>query len=275
MALLDSAELLRAIVTEAERAVPGQRICVALSVRAPDGTTERWGYRADEALPAASTIKVAILAAVRCAIERGELSEHAFLPVTAGARVGGSGVLNWMAEDLQLTVRDLAFLMIAISDNTASNVLIDAVGLDGIAEVTQSLGFERTAQRRRFLGRLPGPGEPENEASAAELVRLFEVIWNDEVASPAGCQWMRDLLALQQHRDRIGRCLPEGVVFAGKSGSLEGYVHDSGVVSGPGGRATIAVLTSGVADEYAMDAFIGNFTRTVIDAAGIARGPLA
>jgi beta-lactamase class A len=99
-------------------------------------------------------------------------------------------------------------------------------------------------------------------------------IENLEIASPAGCRWMRDLLALQQHRDRIARDLPQGVAFAGKSGSLEGYVHDSGVVSGPGGRVTMAVLTSGVADSYAMDAFIGAFARTVIDAAGIAGAAL-
>jgi beta-lactamase class A len=148
--------------------------------------------------------------------------------------------------------------MIAVSDNTAANLLIDAVGMDQVQETIAGLGLTKLALNRRFLGRLPGPGEPENYASAGDLRDLLLAIVTDEAASPERCAWMRDVLNQQQKRDRLARYLPAGVTFGGKYGSLPGYSHDSGLISTETGMLSIAVLTAGFTDPYAADAFIGD-----------------
>jgi beta-lactamase class A len=136
-------------------------------------------------------------------------------------------------------------------------VLIDAVGLPNIQATQRALGLETTALNRRFLGRLPNPGDPDNVACAVDLTHVLAAIATGEAASRERCDWMLGLLADQQHRDRIARCLPVNVSYAGKTGSLTGLTHDCGIIAGPGGSAALAVLTQGFDDSYAADAFIG------------------
>ncbi|MGI8642748.1 MAG: serine hydrolase [Thermomicrobiales bacterium] len=227
--------------------------------RGGDGAS--WQSNGNRRFPAASTIKLAILVATARAIDAGDVAPDDIVPVAPASRVPGSGVLTWLRQDLPLTIADLAYLMIAISDNTASNALIDAAGDDRIAETISTLGLTGTGLNRRFIGRLPTRGEPENWTTAVDLVTLLARIADDTAASPERCRWMRDLLALQQHRDRLGRELPESVTFGGKSGSLPGIVHDAGLLTGAGGTIAVAVLLEGVADAYAADALLGQIGR--------------
>jgi beta-lactamase class A len=178
-------------------------------------------------------------------------------------------VLTWLADGLVLSLRDLAYLMIAISDNTASNLVMDAVGVDAIRTTIAALGLTGTELNRRFIGRLPDPGMPENWTTAADLARLFAAIATDRAATPAACAGMRELLALQQHRDRIPRLLPERFAFAGKSGSLPGIVHDSGLITTERGTLALAVLTRGLQDQWAADDLIGRIARAAVADAGL------
>ena len=243
-------------------------IRIGISVRRLDNGS-RYGHGERLAFPAASTIKIVIMLALARAVDEGRLDLDQQAPVLDNQAVGGSGVLNWLRRGLELSLRDHAWLMIAVSDNPASNVLIDAVGFPRIQATQRLLGLETTALNRRFLGRLPNPGEPENIATADDLTRVLADVVNGEAASRERCDWMLGLLADQQHRDRIARHLPAGVTFAGKSGSLTGISHDCGIVTGPGGAAAIAVLTQGFDDAYAADAFIGNVAESAVRDLGL------
>jgi beta-lactamase class A len=236
---------------------------IGVSVRSLDDGRE-FDHSGSTLMSSASSIKILILAALAQAVDRGQVSLDDRASAVPGTRVGGSGVLNWLGEDVELSLRDHAWLMIAISDNTASNVLIDAAGMSGIGECAARLCPGGTSLNRRFLGRLPEPGQPENLACAADLVRVLTAIWDDTAASPSQCAWMRSLLADQKYRDRIPRRLPESVAYAGKTGSLAGYSHDCGVLSGPGGNLAIAVLTRGFDDPYDADALIGDIARAAV-----------
>lgn len=240
---------------------PGVDVGVSIQSLASEAT---FGHHDNQVFPAASTIKLVILVALAQAVDDGRLDLTATAPMLGTQRVGGSGVLNWLQPGLQLTLRDHAWLMIAISDNTASNVLIDAVGMPAIHKVQRSVGLRNTSLNRRFLGRLPDPGQPENLATAGDLTRLLFAIDRGSAASPERCDWLVTLLGDQQHRDRLGRNVPEGVTFAGKSGSLPGLAHDIGLYRSPTGGAAVAVLTRGFADPYAADAFIGSVGSAVI-----------
>lgn len=230
---------------------------VAVSVQSVE-TGARFGAQEDLILPAASTIKIVILAALAQAVDEGLLSLDTLAPVLDSQRVGGSGVLTGLhTPNLALTLADHAWLMITVSDNTASNVLIDAVGIEAIHATQARFGLQGMSLNRRFLGRLPDPGMPENLATARDLVTVLMGILDGSAASPELCAWMLSTLNDQHYKDRLGRFLPPAVSFAGKSGWLEGICHDTGILTGPNGRAAVAVLTTGIPDKYEAASLIG------------------
>lgn len=224
-----------------------------------------WSLNGRKSFPAASTIKLAILVALAQTLDAGRLSLSDRRQVNPEAVVQGSGVLLGMEPGLSLSLADLAYLMIAVSDNTASNILIDAIGIECIQQTIAGLGLSTLALNRRFLGRLPNADEPENYASAGDLRDLLLAIATDTAASPPRCAWIRDELGKQQFRERLARRLPAGVSFGGKYGSLPGYSHDSGLLTTDRGTLAIAVLTAGFTDPYAADAFIGDVALAMLD----------
>lgn len=219
----------------------------------------------DGDFPSASTIKVLILAALAHAFDEGRLDPADKVAVREELKVEGSGVLNWLETGLALSLRDHAWLMTAISDNTASNVLIDTVGLEQVAATGAAIGVGGTTLARMFMGRHAPPGAPRNRATADGLLVLLTAIEQDTAASPERCAWMRELLDEQQHVDRLPRHLPEGVSYRGKTGSLTGVVHDCGVLSGPGGRVAVAALTEGFANRYDAERLIGRIGTAVAE----------
>jgi beta-lactamase class A len=239
---------------------PEATVAVAARDRDSGATLEHCAQRS---FPAASTVKLLILAAVDRSVRRGERTLTDLIEVRQDQKVAGSGVLNWLRSDLRLSVRDLSWLMIAISDNTASNLLMDVVGLDAIADIQTSLNLQGTKLARHFMK--PVLGGPQNLATAADLVTVLDAIQADP-----GSAWMMELLDEQQVRDRLARHLPESVSFAGKSGWQTGISHDSGVLRGPHGAVTVAVLTEGFGDSHEAAAYIGAIGRAIVEDTGIA-----
>ncbi len=221
----------------------------------------RFDIRGSDPFKAASTIKTLILAALARAVDEGRLDLARHIALPERLKVGGSGVLNWMTSGIELPLTDYAWLMIAISDNTASNVCIDAATLPAIKEIATELGLSDLNLGRFFLGRSPAAGEPENIATTDDLASLLAAIEGGRVASRALTSWMLELLADQQHVNRLPRMLPEGVTYVGKTGSISGHVHDCGILTGPRGSLSIAVLTEGFENEYIAEAYIGEIGR--------------
>lgn len=263
-------ERLGEIAAEAERSGIAEKVAVAIQVRTGGSEPVRWDRFGGDPFLSASTIKVAILIAVARAIDGGRLRHDDRRSARPEDTIVGSGVLRGMEPGLSLTIDDHAYLMIAISDNTASNVLIEAVGLGAVQLVATDLALSTTQLRRPFLGVLPSDDLPRNQISANDLVTMLAAIADDIAATPDSCRWMRRLLAAQQHVDRLGRDLPDGVAFSGKSGSLDTTVHDAAILDGPGGQVIIAALTSGVTRHYEVDALLGRLARTAVEVAGIA-----
>ena len=246
---------------------PGRRFGIAARLL---GTDRWWRLGADEPFPAASTIKLPILVALHQEAAGGRLDLVAERPIHPAARVGGSGVLANLSPGLRLSLADLAYLMIAVSDNTASNVLLDLLGMDRVRRTMAELGMTRSELGRRFLGRLPEPGEGDNLTTAADLVALLAAVAEGRAADAESCAAMRRTLDLQQHREMLARRLPEGLRFGGKSGWLPGLAHDAGLIEGPGGTLVVAVMTSGFADSYDAHEAIWRILESLIEASGVA-----
>jgi beta-lactamase class A len=239
----------------------------SIAVYARDLNGGQWfGHNEDEVFPSASTIKIVLLAALAQAVESSRLSLNDLVPIQESQRVGGSGILQGMSTpDLRLTLADHALLMITISDNTASNVLIDAIGEAEIGNTIQRLGLVATELNRRFIGRTPDSGSPDNLTTAHDLVRVLIAIASQTVGGGELSNWAMSILAAQQFTDRLGRALPPDVTFAGKSGWLDGLSHDCGLLRSEKGTAAVAVLTRGIADKQEASNLIGRIGTAVVN----------
>ena len=232
------------LVDAAIAEITGQGGDVSVAIIAPDGSRIDW--RGDDLFRAASTVKIQIMLEVFRRFERGESKPDDIQVLTEAIRTPGSGVLTHLHEGLELTVSDNLYLMMSISDNTATNFLIDLAGIDNINATVTKLGIEQSLVRRRMLGRKPEPNDPENWIKATEMAELLQMIMTDRAASPESCAGMRDLLRTQQNSRRISRYLPEGTDWGSKTGSLEQVCNDVGFAMTPDGPLCMAIFTSGL-----------------------------
>lgn len=243
---METSKRWQAVRDAVDAAPDGTRIAVtAIDLQTGDIFHERGG----EAFKAASTIKALILATMARQVDAAVLDLDRKLPLSAALKVGGSGVLNWLTTGIELPLRDYAWLMITISDNTASNVCIDAVGMDAVQETADALGLSTLHLGRFFKGVAAKPGDPENIASSDDLAALMAAIARGDVAGADSTAWMLQVLGEQQYVDRLPGRMASGVTWVGKTGSLDGLHHDAGVFTGPNGRIAVACLTEGMADK--------------------------
>lgn len=217
-----------------------------------------YAHAADRVFPAASTIKVPLLIRALQRVQAGELDLDARTVMRAEDRVGGSGVLHELAPGLAPSLLDLLTLMIVVSDNTATNLVIGAVGEGDLNGWLAEHGLANT----HLIGRLQLPehlrsaaqrrGE-RNRTSARDQARLLGGLARGEWLGPALTGLALDILGRQQFLDLLGRHLPrdpDGELIykvASKSGELRGVHHDVGIVWTPR-PLVVALLSEGGQD---------------------------
>ncbi len=238
---------------------------VALAARhVQSGRT--WRHHEHHALPSASLIKLPILAAFWAAVEAGRLDPAERVSVPAEARVEGTGVLKALAPGLQPTWSDLATLMITVSDNVATNLVIDRLGMEAIQAWIDKAGLAETRLERRMMDRAAMSTGRGNWTSAADMETLVSAVAAGTCVSSEASRQMQRALEAQQIQDRLPRRLAEGVRAANKTGNIADVIHDAGIVTFPGGTLVIAALTQGVRPPWqAMDA-IAEIAAVVVQA---------
>jgi beta-lactamase class A len=212
-------------------------------------------YNADERFPTASIIKVAILVSL---FQYSEQHPDAFsrnVSLKSDDFVAGSEVLDGYNPGNTISVRALAHAMIEQSDNTASNVLINFLGMSRIAATIRRAGLKKTQLHRHFMDASAIAHHSENLTTAHDMGMLMyqiergahEAIYT--VASPKSCRKMIDILLLQEDRDKIARGIPKGMPLANKTGEIDGVRNDIGIVDPYGDSPyIIAVLTKDLRD---------------------------
>lgn len=240
---------------------------VGLYVSIPE-ENQRLVLNGDLVLHAASTIKVPVLSLLFQDAEAGLVDLDKKRTVKPDNRVGGSGILQSLSPDLELSLFDLAVLMIVMSDNTATNEVIDAVGMDRVREFCLTNGFRSTWiwGKMYYKGFVPPAripeGAPRNAISANDLGGMLEQLASGLFVSKDVSRKIVQIMAGQRlsrlkallpfvervnpHADRL-ELPPEGkVVVASKSGTLtgSGIAHDAGIFYLPDGRYYVmAMLT--------------------------------
>jgi beta-lactamase class A len=184
----------------------------------------------EEVLPQASSIKIAVLAELYRQHQQGKLKLKDLYTVNAADLVPDSSIMGGLTPGVtRVTNRDLATMMVAVSDNSATNVLIDHVGMDNVNTFLDSLGLHQVRLRRKMMD-LKAAGEGrENIATPREMMTLLDALFHNKVLN-------RDLTddffkVLATHKDSwIPRYLSEDLKIANKPGALEGVRNDSGVI---------------------------------------------
>jgi len=264
-----------------------------------DGSGEV-GVDADAPVVTASVFKVPVLLELARQAAAGEIDLTERVVVPASRRTAGPTGLSVMLDDVEVSWRDLAFFMMSVSDNTATDVIMERVGVDRIAATLLALGLGDTAVDQdcaALLAELAGDlgidlagEEPAaftdldparvaaaralnaprtNRTTPREMTQLLSLIWTDQAGLPEACAEVRRIMGLQVWPHRLSSGFPDGVAVAGKTGTLPGIRNEAGVVTYPDGRSyAVAVFTvadSLASQQPAVDAAIGHAARLAVD----------
>lgn len=198
-------------------------------------TEETLLYKASEPCKTASIIKLPLLVHIALLVEEGEVAWDEKLSLTEMEKVGGAGVLTRLSAGLNLTFKDVCTLMTIISDNTATNMLIERFGVSACNERMRKLGLPMTTLFRKSYS----PDTPESlewgfgRTTAEEILTLLTLLEVGKIGNSGTRETIFDILAAQNHHDGIPRFLPSGWRYAGKTGAIDGVRNDVGIVTAP------------------------------------------
>ena len=228
-------------------------------------------YHEDELFPTASVIKLPLLVTLYEDAQSGRIDLAERIVYREDTRVAGSGVLQYLDAGLAPTLRDLAVLMMTVSDNTATDLLLDRVTKERVEETMARYGLRSIRfpfdiremlmelvdldhrqpggyeELRRLLRLSVGSGgrsmlpEQADRATPADLCRLLELIGTNAILGAAGCDAVVELMKRIQSGTRIPGLLPKGTVVAHKTGSYRRLRNDVGIVYAPSGAYAIAI----------------------------------
>ncbi len=202
-----------------------------------------WAYHADDLFPSASLIKVPIMFSVFNKIAIGDLSLQTRLKLEKRHRTGGSGSLKWYRDGSQFTVRQLLEKMIDESDNTATRMLIDEVGIAYLQQQFAKMGLVYTEIYPEGLSLKNTGVTYENYTTAREMAGLLDKVYRGDAVDRYSSQLMVDILKRLKAHSRLAKFLPSGWEIAHKTGLLRRACHDSSIIFSPKGDYIMVVLT--------------------------------
>ncbi len=224
-------------------------------------TGATFALRPDDKVRTASTIKLPILCATFNAVQEGRLRWTDLTTLRAIDKVSGSGILGEFSDGVQIPLVDLTHLMIVVSDNTATNLVIDRVTADYVNFYMDKLGLKGTRSMRKVLGDgndLKAPSgyskaglDPANKkyglgsSTPREMVALLEMIENGKIVSPEASAEIIRVLKRQRDNNGIARHMGETPV-ANKAGALDHLRSDVGIVYLKGNRIAMAITCEDV-----------------------------
>jgi len=227
-----------------------QQLDGVLAVAVKDLTSqEEFFLNPDEVMPQASSIKIAVLAELYLQAQQDKLKLTDEYVVRKEDLVPGSDImLGLTAGVTRLTLRDLATMMVAVSDNSATNVLIDRLGLENVNSMLESQGLHATRLRRKMMDLKAASEGRENVSTPREMMTLLEKIYRAQLLNK---EMTDDLLkVLSTHKESaLLQGLPDDAVAASKPGELEAVRNDSGIVFVKNRPYILCVMTAYLKDE--------------------------
>ncbi len=225
-------------------------------------TGATYALAADEPVRTASTIKFPIMIECFSEAAEGKLDLAEAIKLPEDEKVSGSGILQDLSSGREYPLRDLIMLMITLSDNTATNLILNRISANAVNARMAKLGLEQTRSMRKILGDgnklKPFPSgisdegaKPENKkwgigrSSPHEMVTLLEKLYRGELVNKTASAEMLEILKKQRDHSGIGRDMKD-VVIANKSGALDALRSDVGMVFAKQGTIAMAITVDGM-----------------------------
>jgi beta-lactamase class A len=227
-----------------------QHLDGVMGVAIEDLTTgEQFVLHENEVFAQASSIKIAVLAELYLQAQEGKLKLTDLYTVQASDLVPDSDIMGGLTPGVtRITLRYLATMMVAVSDNSATNVLIDRVGMESVNGMLESLGLAHTRLRRKMMDLDAAKQGRENISTPREMMTLLEAIYRGKLLNKESTADFFKMLSTNKD-SWIPRDLPADVKIANKPGSLEGVRNDSGIVFVEGRPYVICVMTAFLSNE--------------------------
>ena len=246
-------------------------------------TGEKFEINPGLVFPSASVIKIPMLALLLKDVREGKADWNAPRTIAPVNRVGGTGILAYLDQDYAPSLKTLAFLMITLSDNTATNEIMDMIGIERFNEFWKAQGYANISLGRKMLDFEAIKLGRNNYMCAGEAGRLLSSIARSECGHRDDCETIIDFMAHQQCINKLPSLLPAipswagaeerrnmkpgTVLVANKTGDLTGIQHDVGVFTLPDGRRyVIAMFTGGLESDRCGIEAIARVSRAVYDA---------
>lgn len=215
-----------------------------------------FSYHENQSFLAASMIKLFILWELFRQREQEGLDLQQRFLLNKENMVPGFGVLCHLQDGVQSTLKDLAILMIIVSDNTATNLLIDVLGIEQIQKTCQNMGWNQTQIQRKMFDAEAEKRGLENRTSARDIMDFFQRLLNesDDLSRKAKDE-MLEILVNQQCNNKLpGRifCQPDGtrIRMAHKTGDISYHEHDGGIFYTPQGEKVVVLLTGNLKSNW-------------------------
>jgi beta-lactamase class A len=219
--------------------------------------------------PSASTIKLLIMSELMKEIEGGKRRLDEVVVLREEAKTGGDGILKELDAGHGFSLKEMITLMIIMSDNTATNILIDMVGMDAVNRRADELGMRETKLQRKMMDAAARKAGRDNFTCAGDMLRFLETTYEGSNVSKERSDLMLSIMKKQQATGRLDLYLPvdeEGLVIAHKTGDLDRLEHDVGIVYSPGCAYIICVLTNETRTNKDGREIIGEISKVVYDA---------
>jgi beta-lactamase class A len=260
---------------------------------------EHFAHRADEWFPMASVFKVPLLIELFRQRDAGEINLHHTMKIPVARMSPGGGLLRHLSPELPLSIHDLATLMIILSDNTSTDVLLELVGADRVQQTMRAYGFAKISVRMSCKELIYGaaglenrPLTPANNTTANERLRSYQLDlqspvyqWNEQnnvvtphemnnilkalhretILTPQSCREVLAILEKQLLNSRLPLLLPRQATLAHKTGSLPYMRADTGLLTTPKGRAVLSTFGKELAHEEQAVLCMARIGRIVYD----------
>ena len=207
---------------------------------------EKSGFSIDgeKRMLSASTIKLVIMAELMRRVHIGEISLENKITVTVQMKTGGDGILKELEPGHSFTIKELLTLMIIISDNEATNILIDFLGMESINQMAQAMRLKQAHLGRKMMDSEAKKAGHDNYICAEDIRDILKSIYEGTCIDGKSSKMMLNILKHQQQSGRLQLYLPEEVEVAHKCGDLDCLENDGGIFFLPKHPYILVVLTN-------------------------------